>query len=71
MFEHPIKRAGLSMNRIIFSNTQMIVPCLPNQDTLAMRFGVGYRIKHFENGKEISRKDVTSKDLDELFPSRK
>ena len=29
MYEHPIKRAGLSMNRILFSNTRMVMAGFP------------------------------------------
>ena len=29
MYEHPIKRAGLSMNRIVFSNTKMVMNGFP------------------------------------------
>jgi len=32
MYEHPIKRAGLSMNRIIYSNTKMVFQGFPNLD---------------------------------------
>ena len=32
MYEHPMKRAGLTFNRILFSNTKMVVPCVPQQE---------------------------------------
>ena len=68
MYEHPIKRAGLTFNRILFSNTRMVSPCFPNQEG---KFRLQFKMKFYEAGKEVSRKYVTSKNLDEVFPSRK
>lgn len=69
MYEHPIKRAGLVFNRILYSNTKMVLPAFPGDN--AMKFKLQYKIKTYENGKEVSRRYVTSQNLDELFPSRK
>jgi hypothetical protein len=54
MYEHPIKRAGLSMNRIIFSNTKMVAqgfPALKEQ-----QFRLSFKYRTFENGKATSTK---------------
>ena len=49
MYEHPIKRAGLTMNRILFSNTQMVRVAFP--EAKAQRFTVSFKLKSYENGK--------------------
>ena len=54
MYEHPIKRAGLSMNRILFSNTKMVLPAFPKAKE--QQFNVSFKYRHFENGKESSFK---------------
>ena len=51
MYEHPIKRAGLTFNRILYSNTQMAYKCFP--ESTSTRFSFGFMQKKFENGKEI------------------
>ena len=54
MYEHPIKRAGLSMNRIIFSNTKMVMegfPALKQQ-----QFRLSFKYRTFEAGKPTSVK---------------
>ena len=68
MYEHPIKRAGLTFNRILFSNTRMVSPCFPGQDG---KYRLAFKMKFYENGKETSRKIISSSNLDEIFPSRK
>ena len=68
MYEHPIKRAGLTFNRILFSNTKMVVPCFQNQEG---KYRLQFKMKTYDNGKEVSRKYLSSADLDEIFPSRK
>ena len=68
MYEHPIKRAGLTFNRILFSNTKMIVPCYPAQPE---KYRLQFKMKFYENGKEVNRKIVSSQNLDDVFPSRK
>ena len=68
MYEHPIKRAGLSFNRILFSNTKMVQPCFT---TLGPeKFRVTFKFKTYENGKEQSRRYFTDKSRDDLFPPR-
>lgn len=69
MYEHPIKRAGLTFNRILLSNTKMILPCFPGEH--AAKFKLTFKMKFYENGKEVSRKYMNATMLDELFPSRK
>jgi len=49
MYEHPIKRAGLSFNRILFSNTKMVQACFPK--SAATRYNVSFMMKTYENGK--------------------
>ena len=53
MYEHPIKRAGLSFNRILFSNTKMVQQCFPGKQET--RYNLRFLMKHYENGKEVSR----------------
>jgi hypothetical protein len=69
MYEHPIKRAGLSFNRILFSNTRMVGPGFPTYD--AQKFNLGFKYRTFEAGKVTSVKWYTSQDLDEVLPARK
>ena len=52
MYEAAIKRAGLSMNRIIYSNTKMLFAGFPEADP--KRFDLSFRYKTFEEGKETS-----------------
>ena len=68
MYEHPIKRAGLTFNRILYSNTRMVAPCFPDQ---ANKYRLQFRMKFYENGKESYRKVLSAANLDEIFPSRK
>ena len=68
MYEHPIKRAGLSFNRILFSNTKMVTPCIPTANP--EKFKVTFKVKYFEGGKETHRKYITHDNTDEIFPPR-
>ncbi len=68
MYEHPIKRAGLTFNRILFSNTKMVVPCYQGTEG---KYRLQFKMKFYENGKETSRKYISIKDVDEVFPARK
>ena len=68
MYEHPIKRAGLTFNRILFSNTKMVMPCIPN--AAPEKFKVTFKVKYFENGKETSRRYFTQENADDIFPPR-
>ena len=52
MYEHPIKQAGLSMNRILFSNTMMVMGGFPNAK--AQQFQLSFKYRTFENGKSTS-----------------
>ena len=49
MYEHPIKRAGLSFNRILFSNTYTVQNCFPLSKPT--RYNLTFVMKHYENGK--------------------
>ena len=53
MYEHPIKRAGLSFNRILYSNTSVVQKIFPN--SVASRYNTAFLMKKYENGKEVSR----------------
>ena len=66
MYEHPIKRAGLTFNRILFSNTQMVVNCFPKSNP--QRFNLSFTMKQWESGKELRRDLYTSNDLDAVLP---
>ena len=52
MYEAAIKRAGLSMNRILFSNTKMLQAGFPQ--SVKQRYDLSFRYKTFEDGKETS-----------------
>lgn len=52
MYEHPIKRAGLSMNRIIFSNTKMVASGFPGYNP--QKFNLEFKHKIYENGKVVN-----------------
>lgn len=49
MYEHPIKRAGLSLNRIIYSNTRMVYEGFPNLQK--QQFNLSFKYRIYENGK--------------------
>ena len=51
MYELPIKRAGLSMNRILLSNTKMVGAGFPKMKDQQFTLNFKYRI--FENGKQV------------------
>ena len=70
MYEHPIKRAGLTFNRILLSNSRMVAPAFPGFGTDG-KYRLQFKMKFYENGKETSRKYVSANNLDEVFPARK
>ena len=49
MYEHPIKRFGLSMNRIVLSNTRMVAEGFPKMT--AAQYNVHFRFRTFSQGK--------------------
>ena len=51
MYEHPIKRAGLSMNRILYSNTRMVRQGFPVAKGDETKFNVMFKFRTYENGK--------------------
>ena len=53
MYEHPIKRAGLSFNRILFSNTKMVAGCFPMSNK--ERYNLSYQMKTYQDGREVKR----------------
>ena len=58
MYEHPIKRAGLSMNRIIYSNTKMLKAGFPSLKE--QQFNLSFKYRTFEAGKLTSTKCKSS-----------
>ena len=54
MYEHPIRRAGLSLNRIIYSNTRMVMQGFPNLTPQQMNLSFKYRT--YDLGKVTSMK---------------
>ena len=54
MYEHPIKRAGLSMNRILFSNTRMVMQGFPGLNN--QQFDLHFKYRTYESGKVTSVK---------------
>ena len=57
MYEHPIKRAGLSMSRILFSNTRMVAQGFPvTRDQKIKKYALSFKFKTYENGKPLSVK---------------
>ena len=70
MYEAPIKRAGLSFNRILYSNARSSQHIFPN--STAEQFKVHYKLKLFENGKQTLRQEYNQEEhLDVMFPSHK
>ena len=69
MYDHPIKRAGLTFNRILYSNTIMAIPGLPAGTENRLR--INFKVKYYELGKEVSRKYFKNTNIDELFPARR
>ena len=84
MYEAPMKRAGLSMNRILYSNTKMVHQGFPNLD--GQKFRLAFKYRTFENGKVATmqckyqikcfmvaflRVGFDHENLDEVLPPRK
>jgi hypothetical protein len=59
MYEHPIKRAGLSLHRIIYSNTKMVMHGFPGLDQ--QKLSLAFKYRTFENGKVASVKCKSAK----------
>ena len=57
MYEAPVKRAGLSMCRILFSNTKMVSAGFPaTRDAKIKKYALSFKYKTYENGKTTSTK---------------
>ena len=69
MYEHPIKRAGLSFNRILYSNTKMVQGCFPK--STPQRYSLSFLMKTYQNGKIVKAENFSSVDLDKVMPSSK
>ena len=68
MYEHPIKRAGLSMNRILYSNTKMVsagFPALKEQ-----QFKLSFKYRKFDAGKVTVTKCKLAQSKHDLFLSQ-
>jgi hypothetical protein len=65
MYEHPMKRAGLSMNRILFSNTRMVQSGFPKLDQVKM--GIHFKLRNFSNGKQVGQ-SISKSNLTRLTP---
>ena len=51
-FDHPIKFTGISMNRIMFSNTRVAMGAFPSAKE--QQFNLSFKYKNFSNGKATS-----------------
>jgi len=58
MYEHPIKRAGISLNRIIYSNTKMVMQGFPNNRP--QQFNLSFKFKTYSDGRLQSTKCKSS-----------
>ena len=67
MYDHPIKRAGLTFNRILYSNTVIAARGLPPGTEARLR--IAFKVKYYDLGKEVSRKYFKNTNLDEIFPT--
>lgn len=57
MYEHPIKRAGLSFSRILFSNTKMVSAGFPQtSDVKIKKYDISFKFKPYVDGKSTSSK---------------
>ena len=53
-FDHPIRYTGLSMNRIMFSNTRMVMAGFPGAKE--QQFNLSFKYKTYKDGKEEGKK---------------
>ena len=53
-FDHPIKAMGLSMNRIMFSNTRVAMGAFPHAKP--QQFDLSFKYRTYANGKVTSTK---------------
>lgn len=57
MYEHPMKRAGISMSRILYSNTRMVQHGFPaTRDSKMNKFDLSFKFRTYSNGKVTSTK---------------
>ena len=54
MYEHPIKRAGISLNRMIYSNTKMVLNGFPGFKS--QQFELSFKFKTYSDGRLQSTK---------------
>ena len=53
-FDHPIRYTGLSMNRIMYSNTKVAMAAFPSAKE--QQFNLSFKYKTFKDGKADSTK---------------
>ena len=57
MYEHPMKRAGISMSRILYSNTRMVSQGFPaTRDAKMDKYSLGFKYRTYAAGKVTSTK---------------
>ena len=69
MYEHPMKRAGLSFSRILFSNMKAVEEGFPKANQKYYKFSFNHKFSDAVKYTKITH--YTEKDLDQLFPSTK
>jgi hypothetical protein len=69
MYEQPMKRAGLTLNRILYSNTKAIAPMFGGNTH--QKFMFKFNIKTYANGKMQSIKPLTDAELDKALGAGK
>ena len=61
MYEHPMKRAGISFTRILYSNLKVLAPGFPQYNQDKMKFT-------YEKKTQDSTRYLTSKVIDQDMP---
>ena len=70
MYELPLKRAGATFNRMIYSNSRIIAPCMGIDMNKFYKINLTY--KTYANGKEAERKYLSEEsDMDFYFNGKK
>ena len=69
MYEHPMKRAGLSYLRILFSNAKAISAGFPKESQ--QNYSFHFYHKTTDKLNRFTKEYKTEKNLDDLFPSTK
>ena len=69
MYEHPIKRAGLTFARILYSNSNAVKEGFPK--VAYTKYTFGYTYKGYDKGREVARIEYSDEKLDEVLPGKK